>query len=146
MTAINFDLQMLWPIIAVVVLTVLSGIRLITLRIRAMKSGTMRMSFYRSYRGSEEPELIAVATRHYTNLFETPILFYFGCIVAGILDQPSAVTLIAAWGFAGLRITQSLVHLTSNNVKARAYAFFASCLMLFTLWGANIAALISKTT
>lgn len=96
MTAINFDLQVLWPVIVVVVLTVLSGIRLVTLRIGVMKNGTTRMSFYRSYRGSEEPEMIAVATRHYTNLFETPILFYLGCFVAEILGPASVVTLIAA--------------------------------------------------
>lgn len=145
MTAITFDLQILWPVMIVVFLTVLSGIRLVTLRISAMKSGNMRISFYRSYRGAEEPEMLAVATRHYANLFETPILFYLGCIVAGLLGPASLVTLIAAWGFAGLRITQSLIHLTSNNVKARAYAFFSSCLMLVTLWGANIIALIGNT-
>lgn len=145
MNNVAFDLQILWPVVIVVGLTVLSGAWLLRLRIGALKSRQVGMAFYTSYRDGQEPEQVAVATRHYTNLYETPVLFYLGCLVAGLLGPVGPFTLLAAWGFAGLRIVQSLVHLTSNNVRWRANAFWASCLMLFTLWGINIATLLSKS-
>ncbi|NKB45783.1 MAG: hypothetical protein GKS03_16075 [Alphaproteobacteria bacterium] len=145
MTNVEFDVQILWPIILVVALTIVSGAWLLRLRIRALKARDVRVAFYTSYREGEEPEQVAVATRHFSNLYETPILFYLGCLIAGLLGPVSLLTLSAAWGFAGLRIAQSLVHLTSNNVRWRANAFWASCLMLFTLWGTNITTLIGMS-
>ncbi|MBT4739547.1 MAG: hypothetical protein HN793_13500 [Rhodospirillaceae bacterium] len=145
MTAVAFDLQILWPVILVMALTVVSGAWLLKLRVGALKTRQVRMAFYASYRDGEEPEQVAVATRHYANLYETPVLFYLGCLVAGILGPVGPVALSAAWGFAGLRIAQSLVHLTSNNVMWRANAFWASCVMLFTLWGINIDTLLSMS-
>lgn len=145
MTTVDFDLQILWPVILVVALTIVSGAWLLRLRIGALKERQVRVAFYTSYRDGEEPEQVAVATRHFANLYETPVLFYLGCLVAGILGPVGPIALSAAWGFAGLRIVQSLVHLTSNNVRWRANAFWLSCLMLFTLWGVNIASLLSKS-
>lgn len=146
MSPLSFDFQMLWPIVAIVCLTLASGARLLGLRISALKARDVKMDFYRSYRAGEEPEDVAVATRHFSNLYETPVLFYLGCLVAGILGPATMIATFAAWGFVSFRILQSLVHLTSNNVRYRAYAFWASCLMLFTLWGTNVAALIGTTT
>ncbi len=77
-------------------------------------------------------------TRHYTNLFETPVLFHLGCIVAALLGPVSQAALMFAWGFAGIRVVQSAIHLTSNNVRWRAYAFFAGGFLLIGLWVVNV--------
>ncbi len=104
----------------------------------------MRLSFYRVYHNGEEPEHLAAATRHYVNLFETPVLFYLGCLVAGLLGPLSALPLTAAWGFAKLRVIQSTIHLTSNTVKWRAYTFWASWFFLVALWASNGLSLNAK--
>jgi hypothetical protein len=139
MTPITFDPLMLWPVIWVAILTLASGIYLFLLRRASVLSQTVKLSFYRVYRGGEEPEHIAAATRHYTNLFETPVLFYLGVICAGLLGPATWPVLVPAFAFAALRTGQSLIHLTSNNVLRRAYCFWASALMLMWLWGAVIA-------
>jgi hypothetical protein len=144
MTEINFDLSILGPVLIVVALTFASGFHLLRLRITAVKTGVMKLSFYRTHRSGEEPERIAAATRHYANLFETPMLLYLGCAVAGILGPASIATLAAAWVFAILRVIQSLIHLTNNNVKWRAYAFTASWLALLILWASILTTLIIR--
>lgn len=143
MTPLNFDMAMLWPITVIVALSFISAIRLLSLRIPALRNRTMKLSFYETYRDGAEPDHIAAATRHYTNLFETPMLFYLGCLVAGILGPASSLTLFCAWAFVVLRVTQSIIHLTSNIVKLRAYAFFSSMAFLLALWASNVWALAS---
>lgn len=138
MTTLTFDLTILWPMIVLVALTFVSGARLLALRIGALRSREVKLSFYKTYRDGAEPEQIAAATRHYVNLFETPVLFYLGCLVAGLLGPVSTLTLISAWSFTALRAAQSMVHLTNNRVKWRAYAFFSSCLFLLLLWVSNV--------
>jgi len=143
MTSLNFDLAVMWPMFIVVALTFASGIRLVTLRMRALRGKAVKLSFYKTYREGTEPENIAAATRHYTNLFETPVLFYLGCLVAGLLGPVSSLTLFCLWAFAALRVTQSVVHLTSNNVRWRAYTFFTSVVFLLALWVSNVWTLMS---
>lgn len=144
METLSFDLRMMWPIFAVVALTFVAGMQMALSRVRAVTSGEVRLSFYRSYRKGQEPERMAVATRHYTNLFETPMVFYFGCLVAGLLGPAPVYALAAAWLFVVLRVAQSIIHLTSNNVIRRAYCFWVSAIMLLILWISNIAALSSR--
>ena len=143
MEPLTFDTALIWPVLAIVALTFASGFYLVSLRFRALRNGAMRLSFYRSYRTGEEPEKIAVATRHYINLFETPVLFYVGCIVAALIGPTASLALSAAWLFVVLRVLQSGIHLTTNNVKWRAYSFFMSWFALLTLWVSNALALWS---
>ena len=128
----------------VVLLTLASGIYLVILRIKAVRRRVMRLSYYRVYRNGEEPEGLAVATRHYINLFETPVLFYLGCLVAGVLGPVNTWNLAVTWLYTGLRILQSIIHLTSNRVIWRAYVFFASLFFLVTLWISNVLSLAAK--
>ena len=132
-----FDHRILWPVLVVVLLTLVSGFYLATQRLKAVKQRVMRLSFYRVYRDGEEPEHLAAATRHYSNLFETPVLFYMGCLVAALLGPVNVLALIAAWVFAVPRVLQSVIHLTSNRVKWRAYTFFTSWYFLVALWASN---------
>lgn len=137
----NFDPTILWPVTVVVALTLASALRLLTLRMRAIRGKTVNLAFYKVYRDGAEPEEAAAAARHYTNLFETPVLFYLGCLVAGLLGPVSGIALFSAWAFTVFRVIQSAVHLTSNTVRWRAYAFFASFPFLLLLWAGNIWAL-----
>lgn len=143
MTTFTVDTQILWPMLPVVGLTFVSGFYMALSRIRAVRKRVMKIAFYRAYRNGEEPENMAIMTRHYTNLFETPVLFYLGCILASLMGPVSSLVLGLAWGFAGLRLVQSTIHLTSNNVKWRAYTFFTSWFLLVGLWASNVAGLIN---
>jgi len=138
MITIALDPIMLWPVIWVVILTIGPGVYLAAMRRASVMDRSVPLTFYRVYRNGEEPAKLAAATRHYTNLFETPVLFYLGCLCAGLLGPATWVVLVPAFAFAALRTCQSFVHLTSNNVLRRAYSFWASAIFLIWLWGAVI--------
>jgi hypothetical protein len=139
MPTISIDPLMLWPVIWVALLTIGSGAHLAAMRRASVLNRVVPLSFYRVYRAGEEPEKLAAATRHYSNLFETPVLFYLGCICTGLLGEATWPVVVPAVGFAAMRTLQSAVHLTSNNVLRRAYCFWTSAIFLIWLWGAVIA-------
>jgi hypothetical protein len=134
------------PLLAVVALTVVAFLRLAVVRVRTAKSRAVRLSYYRAFQGDPEPELAAATARHYNNLFEAPVLFYVACIVA---YQTSAVTmtvLVLAWAYVAARYVQSAIHLTTNNVRHRAFAFLAGWILLLALWSVLALRLVAQPT
>ena len=69
------------------------------------------------------------------NLLELPVLFYAICVVAYITATVTTVIVAIAWLFVVLRIVHSLIHLTTNNLMHRLYAFVAGNTALLVLWG-----------
>ena len=61
------------PLMAIVALSVLGFVRLLTLRVRATKDRAVKLSYFRAFQGEGEPEISAAAARHYNNLFEAQI-------------------------------------------------------------------------
>lgn len=121
------------PMLAVVLLTYIALFRMGGARGKAMKEG-MEVDYYRAHQGGQEPEYAAAAVRHYGNLFEGPVLFYAACITAFVLSAVGPWTVLFAWGYAILRVVQSTVHLTYNNVMHRGMAFMLGMLFLGALW------------
>ena len=127
-------MNILYPVFALSGLTLLLMGRLGVLRYLAVKSGSIDPKFFVLYRGYDEPEKLAVHSRHVVNLFETPILFYLICIVAFVTEQSGTVLVALAWLYVGLRFTHSYIHLTSNIVLQRFRVFILSMLTLMILW------------
>ena len=69
-------MNVLYPVFALIGLTFLCLARLGHLRYLAVKRGEVDPRFFSLYRGYEEPEKLAVYSRHVVNLFEAPVLFY----------------------------------------------------------------------
>ncbi len=132
------------PVLAVVVLSLLGFFRLMILRVRAGKQRQVKMSYYRAFQGTPEPEDVAAAARHYNNLFEAPVLFYVGCVVAFQMGAVTPVLLAMAWGYVAARVGQSVIHLTTNNVRHRALAFLLGWIFLIALWGRLGAAIVAQ--
>lgn len=84
------------------------------------------------------------AADNYRNLFEMPVLFYLALWVAYATSQVSATVLVLAWSYFGLRALHSAIHCSYNRIKHRFYAFFASNLVLWTLWGVLAAGLLRR--
>jgi hypothetical protein len=130
----NASLSIFGPVFALgvwtfVVLNVL-GIS----RIRAGAKGKIRPSDFRLGESENVPEKVRLANRNYMNLLELPVLFYVVCVVAYVSATVSAAVLVAAWAFVALRVVHSVIHLTSNHVMHRLYAFVAGNTVLLVLW------------
>lgn len=133
----------LYPVFAMFALTAAVLVRMARLRVGAVTSGEMDVRFYRTYQDGEEPEHIRVVTRHFLNLFEAPVLFYVGVILAFVTHHTGAWMVGWAWAYVAARYAHSYVHLTSNNVALRFRLYIGSWLVLTVLWTSLLLGLVS---
>jgi hypothetical protein len=126
--------NILYPALVLFGLTAFCVLRLAKLRLTALRRGEIDPRFFRQYRGYDEPEALHVASRHVSNLFEAPVLFYAIVLIAFVTQQVGWLPLVLAWVYVLLRVAHSYVHLTTNNVMIRFRLFALSWLMLILLW------------
>ena len=126
--------QILYPVFAMFYLVAFVLARMARLRLAAVGSREMNPRFYRTYDEGQEPEHMRVVTRHFINLFETPVLFYVGVILTYVSDQVTYWMVGCAWAYVAIRYLHSWVHLGSNDVLTRFRLYFASGLVLVVMW------------
>ena len=127
-------MYILYPVFAMMALTIFCMVRLGMLRWTAVNKGEVDPRYFSLFRGYEEPEKLAAYARHISNLFETPVLFYVIIVMAFFTGQSGDLLLGLAWAFVALRFIHSYVHLTSNVVLTRFRIFVLSMLVLSSLW------------
>ena len=127
-------MHILGPSFALVALTVFSIFRLGFMRFSAVKNQRIDPRFFRTYRGHDEPEDLAAASRNLVNLFELPVLFYVSSILIYITDQANVILVGLSWLYVVLRYIHSYIHLTSNVVIWRFQIFTSSFLVLTAIW------------
>jgi hypothetical protein len=128
------ELHLVYPMLAMVLLTFIVLIVLFRSRIRMVREGHAQVSYFRVFQGSPEPEYAAKPARHLANLFEAPTLFYAGCLAAMIVGVTNPLVLALAWGYVAARVAHAVIHLGGNRVRYRLRAYFASWLLLLALW------------
>jgi hypothetical protein len=106
-------LQLVFPMFALVLLTFGVAAALFRARVRSVREGQTTVSYFRIFQGSAEPEYLAKATRHFSNLFETPTLFYAGCLTAMVARVNGPVIVAMAWAFVAARVLHAWIHLGS---------------------------------
>jgi hypothetical protein len=126
--------SLIYPMLAMVLLTFGVAVVLFRARIRAVRQGLMPASYFRVLQGSPEPEFVAQPTRHFTNLFETPVLFYAGCLAGMVAGVNDVAVVGLAWAYVLARVLHAWVHLGSNRVRIRLRVFAAGLLCLLGLW------------
>ena len=127
--------SLVYPMAAMVVLTFVVVVRLFRSRVAAVRTGQIEAAYFRLYPGAvEEPEGTRKLSRHFTNLFEAPTLFYVACLAAMIVGVAGPVFLVLAWGYVGARVVHAAVHLGGNRLRKRIAAYFASWLFLVAMW------------
>jgi hypothetical protein len=125
---------MIYPMAAMVLLTLMVMIGMVRGRIRAVKQGAVKGTYYKTYQGDTEPRELAQFSRHFVNLFESPVLFYVACLAAMITGQDGGLLVGIAWLFVAIRVVHAVVHLTSNKIPLRMAAFGISWLVLAAMW------------
>jgi len=76
----------------------------------------------------------AASADNFTNLFETPVLFYAAILLALTLMLQDPVIVGLAWMYVILRIVHSFIHTTYNTVMHRFYVYLLSCIALLGMW------------
>jgi hypothetical protein len=125
---------MIYSMFAMVLLTFGIALYMFKLRVNAVRSGQVKLSYFRLNTGAEAPPHLTQAARNYSNLFEMPLLFYVAATLALALNLESAAMVILSWLFVAARIAHSWIHLTSNNVIHRLTAFMFGNICVLLIW------------
>jgi len=110
------------PVIVQVLLTLLIYVRLIKVKVLAMRAGLVNMD-RRALHEDAWPESVLQINNNIRNQFELPVLFYVICVLLWQLDAVTAIALAAAAAFVLSRIAHAMIHLGSNYVPNRRRAF-----------------------
>lgn len=132
----------IYPAIAMFVLTLGIMIMLGTARFRAVRDRRVSIKFFRGYNEGEQPKRLHLMSRHLQNHFEVPPIFYAAVLFTYASGSVTAVSVALAWLFVGLRCVHTVIHLGSNNVLHRFGVFVASVVCLTGIWGALLLALL----
>ena len=127
--------SVLYPLLTMVGLTFLIMPCMLVVRIRAVTNKQLSARYFKNFSTEENvPPLVVQFQRHFSNLFEVPVLFYAACILVYCSQLETPMITILAWSFVFLRALHTLVHLTYNKVYHRMIPFILSTVVLAFMW------------
>jgi hypothetical protein len=126
--------ELLFPMLAMVALTMIVWVRLYAVRIPEMR----RLRIHpQAVATSAQKSARLVDTRaadNFSNLFEVPVLFYLALIVAYLTQQATPLVLGLAWVFVAGRVLHSLIQCSYNKVMHRFTVYVLSTCVVWVLW------------
>lgn len=124
----------LYPLFVMVLISMLVGMRMLQLRFRAVLQDGLPPAYFQLNRGGKPPAYMLQAEQHYTNLYETPVLFYAIVILIYVLNLVTVFSLGLAWSYIASRLLHAYVHLGQNRLEYRRWVFLVSIALLAALW------------
>ena len=106
-------------------------------RFKAVSDRKVNPKYYKEYdskHGAGEPHWLGMMNQNIENTFETPTLFHAAAAAFVVSKTATPVTLGVAWLYVGLRYLHTYIHVGSNHLARRFYAFVSSVLCLVFLW------------
>lgn len=128
------QVDILYPIFALVGLTFAVALRMVQLRFRAVRFGELRISYFKLHQGDEPPAHLTQVTRNFHNLLEFPPLFYLACVLIYVIHATDKPFVVMAWAYVITRLLHTLVHTGHNNILHRLIPFLLSALVLMFMW------------
>ena len=104
-------------------------------RFKAIKDQRETAKYFKTFFGQPPSERVHTVGRHFDNQFQAPIIFLIVCLVYITMDSVNHFTIFLAWLFILTRFAHSWIHLGSNRLTKRFYAFAAGWLILLLMWG-----------
>ncbi|MGZ3722964.1 MAG: MAPEG family protein [Bdellovibrionales bacterium] len=126
--------DLIYPMFAMVVLTMLVGIVMFRTRVHAAKSGQVDPRHFKTFSFGEPTDAVLKTGRHFTNIFEVPTLFYAGCLAGMMVGVAGVLPLLFAWLFVFARVAHAWIHIGKNKIWPRVFAFMFGLACVFALW------------
>ena len=127
-------LSLLGAALAMVLLTLGVGLRLLYCRVREMRSKRINpQPASTSVQMAARLEDVRAAD-NFRNLFEVPVLFYALVATAIALGPVPGWLVTGAWLFVLLRYIHSAIHCTYNRVMHRLVAFITGFTVVVVVW------------
>ena len=125
---------MFYPLFTFTMLIFLFLFSQMVVRIFSVVSGKVSIKHFRYVNGSDVPSYILAGTKQFSNLFETPILFYVVGVLAITLKIESALLINLSWAYVVARVVHCFIHIAYNNIIHRMIAFQVSVVLLVVMW------------
>lgn len=125
---------MFWPMLAMVCLTATAWGVMGRRRLGAVSRGQVPLEDFRGHKEPGMPAEASVATRHFANHFEIPLLFHLACLLHVVYAVGSYLAAGLAWAFVLLRVLHTREHLGRNDVRSRFRLYAASTALVWVLW------------
>jgi len=110
------------------------GVYLVFRRAMAIRSGTIPMSYFKSYQG-DVPQELKVLSNCFDNQFQVPLLFSITCVSAVLFQVADGDMVGLCTAFFISRVWHAYIHLGSNNLRLRPLAFAVGPVVLIVMWG-----------
>ncbi len=139
-------MDILLPMFAMIMLTAAVSILLLVSRLPAIirHFGHLQGAMHSDELRPKLSPRMRFITDNYNHLFEQPVLFYALVAYLHLSDTADVLQVQMAWLYVASRAIHSLIHLTNNNVSARALTFVISMMILIgMILRAGLALLIS---
>jgi hypothetical protein len=128
------NLSLVYPMFAMVVLTYAVATIMFLARLTAVRSGKLKVGYFKTYNIADPGEAVIKTARHYSNLFELPVLFYVVCIVAMFVPTTPERIQTWAWLFVAARVAHAYLHIGPNKLVPRMLSFIAGFLIVLGMW------------
>jgi hypothetical protein len=125
---------MLYPMFMLVMLTYVIMLVTVRTRIGSVRRGEVPLGYFKLMAGQDIPEMVTKTSRHFSNLFEVPVLFYVAGVLYIALGLTDPFPISCAWAFVAARIVHTVIHLGYNNVLHRLVVFGFSNLCVLAMW------------
>ncbi len=129
------NLELIYPMAAMVLLTFLVIGKTFFARISAVKAGETDARYFKTYQEGAESRKGAQMSRNVINLFEAPTLFYAACVVGMVSGLKAELLVVLAWTYVATRVVHTYIHIGSNKIQFRIAAYFSGWLVLMGMWG-----------
>ena len=98
------------------------------------RKGEIDLAYFGTYQQGSEPENSAKLARHFSNIFETPTLFYAACLAGIAINATTPLLVASAWVYVALRVVHAWIHTGQNKLQPRIAAYFTSWIVLLAMW------------
>lgn len=126
--------MMMYPILAMVTLTLLVWVIAVWQRVQEMKTRKIHPQSIARARDVAQQLQNTQALDNFNNLFQMPVLFYVASILLIVQPSTSLVAPVLGWLYVALRYAHSFIQITHNRVMQRFYVWTASNIVLAALW------------
>jgi hypothetical protein len=125
---------LLYPLLAMALLTFAVGTLMYRRRVTEIRRKGVRLQSIASSAGMAATLEDTRASDNFRNLFELPVLFYAGVLVAHAAHLASPAYLALAWAFVASRVAHSAIQCTTNRMRYRFLAYVTGFWLVAALW------------
>jgi len=126
---------LLLPLLAQIALTFIVMLTMYQKRVAEMKSKRIHPQRTKTRSSAHGVLTESESTaNNYSNLLESPILFYVAILLTLILMVQDNILVVLAWTYVASRYVHSFIHVTYNRVMHRFTTFVFSSFVLLAIW------------